>query len=245
MTRKNRECITFCFGFSETCAAQKRLKTLRNPPGKGRTLRHPSIRVPPQSRRRPGELAVAQLVEHPAVVRAVGGSSPSFQTFLVYHFAACCEKVAAGEWGRGNGSRLPRIRYLAGSRGRPFFPALAPLARKEFGWRRRWRARGAAGGWEHGLCVLCAADTLAVSQDRCRPVRQLSLLGGPIFGLSGSRWRTHNLGPQVTRVGPRAGAGWVANAFWVRMTPCAFAQNCSNARALNHSSGRVCGSLTE
>ena len=163
MTRKNRECITFCFGFSETCAAQKRLKTLRNPPGKGRTLRHPSIRVPPQSRRRPGELAVAQLVEHPAVVRAVGGSSPSFQTFLVYHFAACCEKVAAGEWGRGNGSRLPRIRYLAGSRGRPFFLALAALARKEFGRRRRWRARGAAGGWEHGLCVLCAADTLAVA----------------------------------------------------------------------------------
>ena len=83
MTRKNRECITFCFGFSET-GAQKRLKTLQNAPqGKGGHCASCSIRVPPQSRRRPGELAVAQLVERPAVVRAVGGSSPPFQTFFL------------------------------------------------------------------------------------------------------------------------------------------------------------------
>ena len=106
------------------------------------------------------------------------------------------------------------------------------------------RAGQGAGGSTD--CACCALQTRLLCHETGGdlPGGRPSLLEGPIFRLSGRRWRTQNLVPQVTRVGPRAGAGWVANAFWVRMTPCAFAQNCSNARALNHCSGRVSGSLT-
>ena len=42
-------------------------------------------------------------------------------------------------------------------------------------------------------------------------------------------------------LGPPLGAGWVANAFWGRITPCCLAATRSKAHSLIHSDGSVCG----
>ena len=85
---------------------------------KGRTLSHPPIapiRVPPQPRRRPGELAVAQMAERPAVVRAAGGSIPPWQIvfgWIVLLPGGCGPWWVQAKWTAAEGFRRAEYRPL-------------------------------------------------------------------------------------------------------------------------------------